>query len=238
MPVDAPGGGVHPGDLGWQTRFDGAEFLLWTVDDEPVAAGYSDGGVLRVTAAPGADRQALAADLAEGDDRAVDGVPMPGWGRDEERWSVMSWAPRAVESRAEAVDYASAGDRVLVQRASFANSIFTLDKWQRMHASPAAGLAVEMLVRTPSGEPAAAATGWFAGVGRCGLLEPVGTHEDHRGHGYGRDVVRGVCAALAGRGASAVAVVTPSANVGAVALYKSAGFTVLRENQDWLRPAA
>ena len=33
-------------------------------------------------------------------------------------------------------------------------------------------------MRTPAGQPAAAATGWFAGVGRCGLLEPVGTHPD------------------------------------------------------------
>ncbi|MFB4278300.1 GNAT family N-acetyltransferase [Nonomuraea sp. MTCD27] len=80
-----------------------------------------------------------------------------------------------------------------------------------------------------------AATGWFAGAGRCGPLEPVGTHPDHRGHGYGRDAVLGACAALADRGASAVAVVTPSTNDAAVALYRSAGFTVLRENRDWVR---
>jgi ribosomal protein S18 acetylase RimI-like enzyme len=103
-------------------------------------------------------------------------------------------------------------------------------------ATPAGGLAVEVLVRTPEGAPAAAATGWFAGVGRCGLLEPVGTHPDHRGHGYGRDAVLGACAALTDRGASAVAVVTPSTNDAAVALYRSAGFAVVRENHDWVRP--
>src|SRR5438270_445121 len=85
-------------------------------------------------------------------------------------------------------------------------------------------------------QPASAAAGWFAGAGRCGLLEPVGTHPDHRGHGYGRDAVLGACAALADRGASAVAVVTPSTNEAAVALYRSAGFTVVRENRDRVRP--
>ncbi|GLY93669.1 GNAT family N-acetyltransferase [Actinoplanes sp. NBRC 103695] len=95
---------------------------------------------------------------------------------------------------------------------------------------------METLVRTPKGEPAAAATGWFAGAGRCGLLEPVGAHPDHRGHGYGRDAVLGACAALAERGASAVAVVPPASNTAAVALYRSAGFTVVRENRDWIRP--
>ncbi|MFC7484223.1 hypothetical protein ACFQX7_35185 [Luedemannella flava] len=39
-------------------------------------------------------------------------------------------------------------------------------------------------------------------------------------------------------GASAVAVVTPSANTAAVALYRSAGFTVVRENRDWVRTHA
>lgn len=105
-----------------------------------------------------------------------------------------------------------------------------------MKRSPAGVLGVEALVRTPAGEPAAAATGWFADVGRCGLLEPVDTHPGHRGHGYGRDAVPGACAALAHRGASAVAVVTPSTNDAAVALYRSAGFTVVRENRDRARP--
>jgi ribosomal protein S18 acetylase RimI-like enzyme len=104
-----------------------------------------------------------------------------------------------------------------------------------MRRSPAGSMAVETLVRTPAGAPAAA-TGWFAGVGRCGLLEPVGTHPDHRGHGYGRDAVLGTCAALALRGASTVTVVTPSTNDAAVALYRSAGFTVVRENRDRVRP--
>jgi GNAT superfamily N-acetyltransferase len=239
-PADAPGGGLHPGDVGWHLRFDEAEILLWTDDGEPVAAGFLDSHVLRVTTAPGADLGALGADAAallEPGDNWCDGLPIPGWERDrDETWVVLSWTPRPVTGRAEPVGNSEAADRVLVQRSAFANSTFTLERWQAMKASPAGDLAVEALVRTPTGAPAAAATGWFAGVGRCGLLEPVGTHPDHRGHGYGRDAVLGVCAALAGRGASAVAVCTPSANEAAVALYRSAGFTVVRENHDWVRP--
>ena len=239
-PPDAPSGGVHPGDVGWYLRFDDATVLLWMDDVVPVAAGFLDGPVLRVTAAPGADLGALAADAEELLEPGIDlsdGLPVPGWEREQEKpWLVMSWTPQPVTSRAEPVDETTAADRVLVQRSAFARSTFTVERWRTMKQSPAGRLAVEALVRTPAGEPAAAATGWFAGVGRCGLLEPVGTHQDHRGHGYGREVVPGACAALAHRGATAVAVATPSTNHAAVALYRSAGFTVVRENRDWTRP--
>ena len=239
-PAGSPGGGVHPGDVGWHLRFDDAAVLLWTDAGVPVAAGLLD-DVLRVTTAPGADLGALAADAEElfepGAGRS-DGLPMPGWELDQhESWLVLSWAPRPVRGRAEPVGPGNAADRVLVQRSAFAGSTFTVERWRAMKRSPAGGLAVDALVRTPEGEPAAAATGWFAGVGRCGLLEPVGTHPDHRGRGYGRDAVLGACAALADRGAGAVAVVTPSANEAAVALYRSAGFSVVRENRDWVRPS-
>ncbi|MFI5889969.1 GNAT family N-acetyltransferase [Actinoplanes sp. NPDC051513] len=239
-PVDAPGGGLHPGDVGWQLRHEDAAVLLWADDAAPVAAGLLDGPVLRVTAAPGADLGAIAADaeqLLEPGTDWCDGLPIPGWELDRnEPWLVMSWAPRPVSSRAQRVGEADAADRVLVQRSAFERSTFTIERWRTMKRSPAGGLAVEALVRTPDGQPAAAATGWFAGAGRCGVLEPVGAHPDHRGHGYGRDAVLGACAALATRGASAVAVVTPAANEAAVALYRSAGFTVVRENHDRVRP--
>lgn len=240
-PADAPTGGVHPGDIGWYLRFDDATVLLWLDEsDAPVAVGFVDGAVLRVTTAPEADLGALAADarqvLRPGID-GCDGFPIPGWRLDgDEPWAVMSWRPRPVSSRAGFVGEADVADRVLVHCAAFARYTFTADRRRAMMASPAGGMAVDVLVRTPSGEPASGATGWFAGVGRCGLLEPVGTHSDHRGHGYGREAVLGACAAMADRGASAVAVVTPAANTAAVALYRSAGFTVLRENHDWVRP--
>ncbi|MFG3406732.1 GNAT family N-acetyltransferase [Streptomyces sp. NPDC048142] len=242
-PADAPAGGLHPGDVGWLLRLDDAAVHLWTDprsdSASPVAVGFLDGPVLRVTTAPGADLGALAADaedlLVPGNDWC-DGLPVPGWEPDrEEPWLVRSWTPGPVSGRAEAVGEAEAADRVLVHRSAFEGSTFGIDRWRAMKGSPAGHLAVERLVRTPAGDPAAAATGWFAGAGRCGLLEPVGTHPDHRGHGYGRDAVLGTCAALADLGASAVAVLTPARNTAAAALYRSAGFTVVRENHDWTR---
>ncbi|MEV0612037.1 GNAT family N-acetyltransferase [Nonomuraea sp. NPDC050404] len=240
-PADSPGGGLHPGDVGWYLRFEDAAVHLWTHDGTPVAAGFLDGPVLRVTAAPGADLGAIAADAEEllvpGNDWS-DGLPVPGWEIEPDKpWLVLSWTPRPAPSRAEPVDEAGAADWATVQRSAFEGSTFSVERWHTMKRSPAGGMAVGVLVRTPEGEPAANAAGWFAGVGRCGLLEPVGTHPDHRGRGYGRDAVLGACAALVRRGASAVAVVTPAANEAAVALYRSAGFTVVRENRDWARPA-
>ncbi|MFF8470197.1 GNAT family N-acetyltransferase [Streptomyces griseus] len=255
-PADAPAGSLHPGDVGWLLRHADATVHLWVdargagrpdprLDPRhdaaaPVAVGFLDGRVLRVTAAPDADLGALAADAREllvpGNDWS-DGLPVPGWRPDpKESRLVLSWTPEPVTTRAEPVGEPDAADRVLVHRAAFPGSKFALKHWEAMRASPAGHLAVETLVRTPAGDPAAAATGWFAGTGRCGLLEPVGTHPDHRGHGYGRDAVRGACAALADRGASAVAVLTPASDEAAVALYTSAGFTVLREYRDWKRP--
>lgn len=251
-PPDAPSGSLHPGDVGWLLRLDDAAVYLWTdartsepsaadaAEAAPVAVGFLDGPVLRVTTAPEADLAALAADaedlLVPGND-ATDGLPVPGWEPDtEEPWLVFSWTPEPVSGRAVEITGSDAADRALVHRAAFAGSTFSVDHWRRMKESPAGHLAVDTLVRTPSGDPAAAATGWFGGAGRCGLLEPVGTHPDHRGHGYGRDAVRGACAALADRGASAVAVLTPASNEAAAALYRSAGFTVVRENHDWTRP--
>lgn len=47
------------------------------------------------------------------------------------------------------------------------------------------------------------------GVGRPGLLEPMGVHADHRGRGYGRAISRAAAAQLRGMGSSSALVCTP-----------------------------
>ncbi|MER5227041.1 GNAT family N-acetyltransferase [Streptomyces flaveus] len=262
-PVARIGGPLHPGDVGWFLRFEEdlvrPALRLWSDASGPVAVSLLDGPVLRVGLAPRvaadpapAEMLARVFDQAVGDGEARCDLPggspvgaallRLGWAADpDEPWSLLVCddpaAPPGAGPRTLVVDEESAADRGAVQRAAFEGSTFTLERWRAMRGSAAAELCVESLVVTPDGAPAAAATGWLAGAGRCGLLEPVGTHPDHRGHGYGRAAVRAACAQLGARGASAVAVLTPSANTAAVALYHSAGFREVARQRDLHRPA-
>ena len=81
----------------------------------------------------------------------------------------------------------------------------------------------------------AVATVWSAGEGRPGLLEPLGVHRDHRGHGHGTAISLAAAAALREMGASSATVCTPSSNVGGVATYAAAGFKVLSDVTDFRR---
>ena len=82
-----------------------------------------------------------------------------------------------------------------------------------------------------------AATAWSAGPGTCAILEPVGTHADHRGGGHGRRVVLAALGALARAGASGVTVHTPASNRTAVAAYESCGLRPLQSTEALVRRA-
>jgi ribosomal protein S18 acetylase RimI-like enzyme len=69
------------------------------------------------------------------------------------------------------------------------------------------------------------------------LLEPLGVHRDHRGHGHGTAISIAAAGALQHMGSSSAVVCTPSANVGAVATYLSAGFQKIDEVCDLARAA-
>ena len=68
------------------------------------------------------------------------------------------------------------------------------------------------------------------------MLEPVGTAADHRGRGHARQLLTGLCAALAAAGASSAAVATPESNVDAVRAYTRAGFRTLGLTNAMRRP--
>jgi ribosomal protein S18 acetylase RimI-like enzyme len=82
------------------------------------------------------------------------------------------------------------------------------------------------------GNAVAAATVWSAGCGRPGLLEPVGVHREHRGHGYGTAITLAAAAALRSLESSSAIVCTESSNTAAVATYGSAGFEQLADVRD------
>ena len=115
------------------------------------------------------------------------------------------------------------------------NSTFTLERWHTMAAASPYRRA-RCLVGYDAHETAVAiVTVWSAGRGRPGLLEPLGVHRDHRGHGYGTAISLAAAAALREMGASSATVCTPSSNVGGVAAYASAGFRKLPDVTDFRR---
>ncbi|GGX25300.1 hypothetical protein GCM10010353_45310 [Streptomyces chryseus] len=139
--------------------------------------------------------------------------------------------------RIEVIGPQKAYVRAAVQRASFQSSTFTDEHWHAMAAGLPYTGARCLVAYDDQGNAVAAVTVWSAGPGKPGLLEPMGVHREHRGHGYGTAVTVAAAAALQELGSSSAIVCTPSSHVGAVATYKSAGFRQLPANRDQYRDA-
>ena len=110
-----------------------------------------------------------------------------------------------------------------------------LARWHAMSAASPYRRARCLVGYDANDAAVAVATVWSAGQGRPGLLEPLGVHRDHRGHGHGTAISLAAAAALREMGASSATVCTPSSNVGGVATYTAAGFTALRDVTDFRR---
>jgi ribosomal protein S18 acetylase RimI-like enzyme len=257
---------LHPGDVGWFWRF-GAEataaaIRTWSRDGQILAVGLLDGPkLLRLTIAPDAQRdEELARQLVEDvtePDRGVlpDGkvsveAPMGaliqdllfevGWNADEPWTPLRRDLTEPVKDpgvRIEVIGPEQAHVRTAVQRASFDVSTFTDERWHAMAAGLPYADARCLVAYNDQGNAVAAVTVWSAGPGRPGLLEPMGVHREHRGHGYGTAITVAGAAALRELGSSSAIVCTPSSYVGAVATYKSAGFQQLPEVRDLYRDA-
>jgi ribosomal protein S18 acetylase RimI-like enzyme len=255
---------LHPGDLGWFWRF-GAEATAaavrtWSRDGQILAVGLLDGPtVLRLTIAPHAQRdKELAHQLVEdvtAPQRGVliegkvyveaptgalihDLLVQDGWNADEPWTPLRRDLMQPVKDpgvRIEVIGPQQAHVRTAVQRASFDRSTFTDERWHAMAAGLPYAHARCLVGYDDQGNAVAAVTVWSAGPGKPGLLEPMGVHRDHRGHGYGKAITLAAAAALQQLGSSSAIVCTPSSNVGAVATYKSAGFQQLPEVRDQYR---
>lgn len=256
---------LHPGDLGWTWRHGAADtaaaLRTWSRAGRVEALAFLDGpGIVRLTTSPGAARDAslgerVVEDLAR-PDRGVapegevavesptgslvaDLLLEAGW-RVGEAWTPLrrDLADPVPEPglRVEVVGPAEVAAYVGVHRSAFTGSRLTEQMWATMAAGPAYADAQALLVHDDRGRPVAGVTVWSAGPGRPGLLEPMGVHADHRGHGHGRAACLAAAAALRGLGATQALVCTPSANVGAVATYAAAGFERLPERFDRARP--
>ncbi|MFI6505090.1 GNAT family N-acetyltransferase [Nonomuraea typhae] len=257
---------VHPGDVGWFWRF-GAERTAaatrtWSRAGKVLAVGLLDGAdLLRLAVAPEALRdeelaQRVAACVSAPERGVLPGgkvyVEAPvealiqdvlfkdGW-EVGDPWTILRrdlGAPVPDPGvRVEVTGPERAHEWAAVLRASFDGSTFTEERWHAMAAGVPYADARCLVVRDERGEAVAAVAVWSAGEGRMGLIEPMGVHPAHRGHGYGRAVTVAAARALQEMGSSSVVVCTPSSNAGAVAAYRSAGFERLAERRDLYRDA-
>ncbi|MDQ6687297.1 MAG: GNAT family N-acetyltransferase [Actinomycetota bacterium] len=257
---------LHPGDLGWFWRF-GAEATAaavrtWSRDGQILAVGLLDGPqLLRLTIAPDAQRdEELAQRLVEDVTEPARGVLMDGkvnveapigalvhdllsedgWNADEPWTPLRRDLTEPVQDpgvRIEVIGPEQVHVRTAVQRASFDGSTFTDERWHAMAAGLPYTDARCLVAYDDQGNAVAAVTVWSAGAEKPGLLEPMGVHREHRGHGYGKAITVAAAAALQELGSSSAIVCTPSSNVGAVGTYKSAGFQQLPERRDRYRDA-
>jgi GNAT superfamily N-acetyltransferase len=255
---------LHPGDLGWFWQF-GAEptaaaVRIWSRDAEILAVGLLDSHeLLRLTIAPDAQRdeelaQQLVADVAAPELGVLPAgkvaVETPngalvqdlllevGWNADE------PWTPlrrdltepvKQPDLRIEVIAPERAAAYTAVHRSAFGSPRFTDELWHTMTTGLPYRQARCLLGYDGQGNAVAEVTVWSAGPGRPGLLEPMGVHRDHRGHGYGKAITVAAAAALQQLGSSSATVCTPSANVGGVATYEAAGFEQLPQRRDLCR---
>jgi ribosomal protein S18 acetylase RimI-like enzyme len=252
---------LHSGDLGWYWRFGpeatAAAVQSWSRDGRILAVGLLDGpALLRVAIAPAAEHdEQLARQMSDDVTQPERGVLPPGAAAIEARFGKLfrgllieagwhdgdPWTPlhrdltEPVEVyglRIEAVDAERAGVRAAVQRAAFEGSAFSVERWHAMAAGVPYADARCLIGYNEHDIAVATVTVWSAGPGRPGLLEPVGVHSEHRGHGYGTAITVAAAAALREFGSSSAIVCTPSSNIGAVATYRSAGFRQLPDVRD------
>lgn len=257
---------LHPGDVGWFWRSGAtatAEAVrTWSRDGRILAVGLLDGpGLLRLTIAPDARQdEELARQLVRdvtAPERGVlpDGeanieAPMDalvqellaedGW-RTDEPWTPLrrdlTEPVKAPGVRIETIGPERAHVFAGVLRAAFDGARFTDEHWQAVATGSPYATARSLVAYDDRGDAVAAVAVWSAGPGRPGILEPMGVHTAHRGHGYGTAISVAAAAALQEMGSSSAMVCTPSSNAGAVATYRAAEFRPLPEVRDRVRTA-
>jgi ribosomal protein S18 acetylase RimI-like enzyme len=91
---------------------------------------------------------------------------------------------------------------------------------------------LDMVIEAPDGRLAGFCIGWFSECGPCGFLsgqiEPMGVHEDYRGLGLGAALLTETLRRLVAVGAQQLFVETDNDRGPALALYRSAGFEMIR----------
>lgn len=113
--------------------------------------------------------------------------------------------------------------RVEVHRAAFAPSRVVPESYARLQQEWPYRADLDHVVEAPDGSFASFCIAWLDEENRAGLLEPVGTHPDHRRRGLASAVCRAAIKSLQARGAQ-VAVIGSEDPSPAEAVYEKVGF--------------
>lgn len=232
----------HAGDLAWGSHPQVGEVYLHLHDD---AYAFDDGGTWHV----GGDGYERVCDAAldagarvvalDAETEKTDALRRRGYEPDPGHFlwhlhrTLDDLPPVTVEPSAYDLD-----ERVALHRAAWTGSKFSRDIYDRVRATPPYRADLDVLVRTPEGEPAAYVLAWYDAGSASGELEPVGTAADHRRRGYGAAACVAALHRLRAAGAAQAVVyaVSDPANPGPKALYESVGFRAIDRHVEWLPP--
>lgn len=118
--------------------------------------------------------------------------------------------------------------RVEVHRAAFAPSRVVVESYARLQLEWPYRADLDHVVEAPDGSFAAFCIAWLDAENRSGLLEPVGTHPDHRRRGLATAVCLGAIRSLRALGAETAVIGSEDPSPGE-AVYEGIGFrTVTR----------
>ena len=130
--------------------------------------------------------------------------------------------------RLRTVGAADLDRRVEVHRAAFAPSKVVADSYARLQREWPYRLDLDHVIEAPDGSFASFCLAWLDEENRGGLLEPVGTHPEHRRRGLATAVTLGALGSLRAAGAE-VAVIGSDEGSAGEAVYEGIGFrTVTR----------
>jgi len=226
-------------------------FLLWEGEEEVVGFAAVDDGDLAVFVTPTRAGTTEAVDFEEAalawavredgpvrwaefeDDRAVARWRDRGYHPTDESYLnlVRPLGDRTVaeprDTRVRAVQDDDVRDRASITYAAFdASEPFAAyaDAYARFRSSPAYPDGWDLLLRADDGRPAACCIAWPDTVSRVGTFEPVATHPDLHGHGFGKALLTEGLRRFATAGMTDVIVGVEVGNGPAEALYRSVGF--------------
>ena len=120
--------------------------------------------------------------------------------------------------------------RALVHRRGFGTERMTTEVYARLMEAPRYQPTLDLVAEAPDGSLAACALGWLDEANAVGEFEPTACVPEHRRRGLVRALLHEGLARMHGLGARQAIVYAFDGNPASVALYQSAGFSVVDRN--------